>query len=371
MTLPPSRLAEHPNGVSPVQAPLMEGALDIVGDVHGELEALQALLRQLGYGPGGDHPDGRHLVFVGDLCDRGADSGAVVQWVADRVSTGRAQCVLGNHELNLLLQLRKQANGWFFGEDHDRKKGRFTECTPATEIQRQTFLTFFASLPLTLARADLRVVHAAWHPGSLAALGAGAVSIPRAYSQLSTQSAAWVQSQGLGAAVNQAYREWGAQLTNPEATVPLLPALGQADEHFQMSNPIRVLTSGVEQLAQKAFYASGKWRMVTRVPWWNDYRDAVPVVFGHYWRRARPHPREQFSRDEPDLFAGAAANQWVGPRQTAFCVDFSVGMRYQERPLDSDQIYGGRLGAVRWPEQTLVFDDGQCLPMVLRSSGAG
>lgn len=53
--------------------PLLDGPLDIVGDVHGELQALQALLVRLGYDECGEHPGGRRLVFVGDLCDRSPD----------------------------------------------------------------------------------------------------------------------------------------------------------------------------------------------------------------------------------------------------------------------------------------------------------
>jgi hypothetical protein len=62
-------------------APLFEGKLDIVGDIHGEIEALDALLTVLGYGPDGEHAQGRRLVFVGDLVDRGPDSPAVVERV--------------------------------------------------------------------------------------------------------------------------------------------------------------------------------------------------------------------------------------------------------------------------------------------------
>ena len=42
---------------------LPQGALDIVGDIHGEHDALCALLRHLGYDAGGRHPEGRTLVF--------------------------------------------------------------------------------------------------------------------------------------------------------------------------------------------------------------------------------------------------------------------------------------------------------------------
>ena len=85
---------------SPLIAPLRDGPVDVVGDVHGEIDALNALLAQLGYDERGAHPQGRHLVFIGDLCDRGPDSPAVLERVMDLVQRGAAQGVLGNHELN-------------------------------------------------------------------------------------------------------------------------------------------------------------------------------------------------------------------------------------------------------------------------------
>ncbi len=60
---------------------LFSGPIDIVGDIHGEIEALRQLLKSLGYDQYGIHPDGRRLVFVGDLVDRGPNSPAVVELV--------------------------------------------------------------------------------------------------------------------------------------------------------------------------------------------------------------------------------------------------------------------------------------------------
>src|SRR5436190_20092060 len=94
--------------------PLFEGPLDVVGDVHGEIDALVALLRRLGYDEQGRHPEGRRLVFVGDLTDRGPDSPAVVERVRRLVEAERAQCVLGNHEFNILAERLKPENSWLF-----------------------------------------------------------------------------------------------------------------------------------------------------------------------------------------------------------------------------------------------------------------
>lgn len=356
--------APHPS--APVFGTLLPGPLDIVGDVHGELAALHALLNRLGYGSDGSHPDRRRLVFVGDLCDRGPDSPGVIRYVAGLVAMGRAQCVLGNHELNLLRGAPKPANGWFFATDHDRANGKLLDCKQATAAEREAFPDFFAGLPLALERKDLRIVHAAWHAESITALGRELPGHPvlDVYRRHAATAERWAEQSDVTATAQQEYRDWGKYLADDNVRVPLLDAIGTQDEHFQMSNPVRVLTSGVERLASATFFASGKWRMVNRVAWWHDYQDDVPVLFGHYWRWASPGSSALYSRGERDLFTGVALNAWVGPRSNAFCVDFSVGVRYRERPRTAGKPYRGRLGAVRWPERELVFDDGERLPLV-------
>lgn len=342
-------------------AALASGALDIVGDVHGELAALQALLQQLGYDSDGQHPDDRHLVFVGDLCDRGPDSPGVIELVQALCAAGQAQCVLGNHELSVLRGSPKPGNGWFFAENHDHHAGRFPHCRAASTAQRVQFPQFLASLPLTLSRDDLRVVHAAWHPASLLTLSAdnGGQPLTDIYREYGQRAEQWARDSALMRAAGDEYRLWNALLNSEQACVPLLPAIGRMDEHFQMSNPVRVLTSGMERLASRTFYASGKWRMVERVAWWHNYQDEPAVIFGHYWRWSGREAQRLFSRGEPDLFDGQDANRWLGPRANAFCVDFSAGVRYRERPLAAGAQYLGRLAAVRWPERELVFDDGE------------
>lgn len=70
---------------------LPEGPTDIIGDIHGEYEALQSLLQTLGYSDSGHHPQGRKLVFTGDLVDRGPDSPAVMEQVMALGAAGAAQ----------------------------------------------------------------------------------------------------------------------------------------------------------------------------------------------------------------------------------------------------------------------------------------
>jgi protein phosphatase len=82
------------------------GPFDIIGDVHGCRSELQALLERLGYDADGRHSEGRKVIFLGDLVDRGPDTPGVLRIVMNMVESGTALCVPGNHEVKLLRKLR-------------------------------------------------------------------------------------------------------------------------------------------------------------------------------------------------------------------------------------------------------------------------
>ncbi|HRZ25083.1 MAG TPA: polynucleotide kinase-phosphatase, partial [Candidatus Contendobacter sp.] len=89
------------------------GPFDIIGDVHGCFDELCRLLDQLGYqlDTGGEtwrvaHPQGRKLVFVGDLVDRGPQTPDVLRLAMAAVNSGNGYCVVGNHDLKLVKALR-------------------------------------------------------------------------------------------------------------------------------------------------------------------------------------------------------------------------------------------------------------------------
>jgi len=341
-------------------AALFDGALDLVGDVHGEHEALDHLLQALGYDAAGDHPEGRRLVFVGDLTDRGPDSVSVVLKVARLVRDGRAQCIAGNHELNILRKAPKEGNGWVLPVNHDHAEGKFRASLSALDHHRAAIEQFFATLPLALERGDLRVVHACWHGPSIEALrtarDAGTVA---ADERFVASSQRLLEESGLLEAYQRERHEFGAALRDARAAPPLLPAIAEFGARRQMANPVRVLTSGIERPARAPFYSGGRWRMVERVAWWQEYQDPIPVVFGHFWRRPLAAPADATDeRSGPDLFAGTRFDQWLGPRHNAFCVDYSIGRRFLERERRLRPGTSTRLGAIRWPEAELVFDDG-------------
>jgi protein phosphatase len=102
------------------------GPFDIIGDIHGCCDELERLLHQLGYQKqpiasffltelGNElssardiyrHPDGRKVIFLGDLVDRGPRILDTIALVQNMVKAGQALCVVGNHDDKLLRQMQ-------------------------------------------------------------------------------------------------------------------------------------------------------------------------------------------------------------------------------------------------------------------------
>ncbi len=92
----------------------LHGPFDIIGDVHGCLDELVELLGELDYEVIRDeanrpvdavHPQGRTVVFVGDLVDRGPSSVGVLRLAMGMHAAGHALAVPGNHEAKLIRAL--------------------------------------------------------------------------------------------------------------------------------------------------------------------------------------------------------------------------------------------------------------------------
>lgn len=334
---------------------LREGPLDIVGDLHGEVTALEMLMSKLGYDHDGHHAQGRHLVFVGDLVDRGEDSPAIVGRVAELVEQGQAQCILGNHEINLLLDSRKEGNGWFYPEDqdHDIANGHFIDAPRPDPGQRSAILDWLGSLPLALEREDLRVVHACWHPPAISALRNETRSIQETHEAWSRKIEAECANEGLNISAAAEMACWAQALTDPNTVVPFLSATAAIESRKQTDHPIKSVTSGLEQPTSAPFFSGGKWRMNERVAWWNEYRDEPAVIFGHYWRWAGDEADATARSRGPNLFQGYSAWDWLGPKRNAMCVDYCAGLRWRERNARITP-HRGVAGAVQWPERNVV-----------------
>ncbi len=336
---------------------LPDGALDIIGDVHGEMAALQSLLQHLGYDETGAHPQGRKLVFVGDLCDRGPDSPAVLAWFKQAYDAGHALMVLGNHELNALVHEPKDGSGWFFPEREAKDALNYAPWQTLPQQQRPALEAWLAQQPLVLERADLRIVHAAWLPERLAELDAAfGEPLVTQYRRYDAELVAQVENAPWYADYLNEQAQYSEAAENPHALPPPMPATARYELERSRLHPIRALTSGAERLADAPFYAGGRWRFTARSAWWAHYHDAPAVVIGHYWRSWLPQPSAPHRED----LLPEAGNAWHGARHNVFCVDFSAGARWRARKKGADPAASPfRLAALRWPEKTLMFDDGE------------
>jgi hypothetical protein len=302
---------ETPRRAESLVRRLFEGEIDVIGDVHGEIEALDELMGHLGYTSDGAHPEGRRMVFLGDLTDRGPDSLAVVELVRSLIDSGRAQCVLGNHDLNILLNHEKAENKWFFGKPF-LHGGRTIPQKQATDGARSSIVAFFKELPLVLERPGLRIVHACWNPEM--------VNVARA------------AEEAIG--LHDRYHDLiEAEIKSREN----LDLIERRLQH-QNRNPVKMLTSGPEERADQPFIAGGKVRQERRVQWWKDYDEPEVCVFGHY-----------ATLPEEPIGAGRA-----------ICIDFGAGKRWVERlTATAGRPFRYKLAALRFPEMRLVLDDGK------------
>lgn len=312
--------------------------IDIVGDVHGHLEPLQRLLDRLGYAADGRHPDGRRLVFIGDLGDRGPDSPGVFELVMQAVAAGRAVCVLGNHELPFLdaedEPRRKPGNAWFFDDDPEagaRDAAIFGPFTRAMPAQRQRIAAFCDTLPVVVRHPRLRLVHACWDEASIGFIrDLGTASNRVIAAACAARAAALLAASGLteryraareALAERRQMRDWRPDLAIEPGEQQLIADLIAGEEVEQTGNPLRLLTSGLEAPAPVPRWLGRKWRFLERRPWWEQRPPSHPTVIGHYWRQRRHLPMQPYDEHRA-LFGASAAHDWLGRERRTMCVDY-------------------------------------------------
>jgi hypothetical protein len=140
---------------------------DLIGDIHGHADALQRLLRQLGYARqrGVYSHTERRVIFLGDFIDRGPQIRETLEIVRPMIDSGAALAVMGNHELNALAFHTPDPNrpGSHLRPHNEKNSQQHAETmrqVPAGELA--SYLDWFRTLPLWLDLNGLRVVHACW-----------------------------------------------------------------------------------------------------------------------------------------------------------------------------------------------------------------
>lgn len=337
-------------------ASLPDTPLDIVGDIHGEIDALESLIHHLGYQNDGRHPENRKLVFVGDFIDRGPDSPQVLRRIQQWVANGNAFAILGNHEINLLANDAKDGSGWYFPQQYpiDQKRYRYQMME---ETEKSALVDFLNTLPIALERKDLRIIHALWQPEKIQQLRLLEENITpqQAYFHFEKLRKEAIRLESWFEQYQQEHHYYHHHCRIETEPMPMMESIALRDLFCNDFNPLRSLTCGTENFAKKPFFAAGRWRMTTRTAWWNDYQETTPVIIGHYWRQWQPETPQTLFPEPP--------NAWLGAKKNVFCVDYSVGARWRIREKSlAHQPY--RLAALRFPEQVLIFDDGEMVETI-------
>lgn len=294
---------------------------DIIGDIHGRADELEALLLKLGYERHKSayrHPE-RKAIFVGDFIDGQGQHRKTFDICRSMVEQETALAVMGNHEFNAICYSISDGAGDFLrphNEKNIRDHAEFIAEFPFQSSIHQEAISWFKTLPLFLDLGELRIIHAVWHHTSFPIVAP--------------------------------FLDENNCLT-PDAYVPA------SDKSHSLYHAIEYLLKGIElELPPGVSFRDkkGNLRTAARIRWWDEqathwsnatigtgqaelpntplpeqryrYTDTVPLFVGHYWMSGQPRPMSD---------------------QVA-CVDYSVA-----RP-------GGRLVAYRWSgEQKLIQDN--------------
>jgi len=348
---------------SPVVTASTDAAgIDVVGDVHGQHDALVALGRRLGYRVDGDwsHPDHRALVFLGDLVDRGPDSLGVAELVMDLVARRRAICLMGNHEYNLVAYSR--------GLTGPKRSNRPTIADMEARPDRWApVLAFFAQLPVAIEMPGLRLVHAVWHLEHLArvrpVLGSDPATAPGARPRRNGRMGR--ARSGDPVAILESSILLRSPFLDADDGPRLHPALPTEEVAPGNDTPFEILLKGFEEPSEEPFIdADGNPRYLVRVAWWRSPGPYIPgdgrLVFGHYWN-VPPTPGRERETVPPHPSGHPALRRWTAAHAPQVPPEGDV-------PLDEDTRFvcvdyngvarvgaGACVGAYRHPEHAVVW----------------
>ncbi|MEY2982682.1 MAG: hypothetical protein RL562_2909 [Planctomycetota bacterium] len=269
----------------------MTDRFDIIGDVHGQLPELRALLERMGYEPKGNgyrHPE-RRVIFLGDFVDRGRWQREVIALARSMVEAGDALSVMGNHEYNAVAFFTPDGFGGHVRPRNVRTRRQHRAFLDAFETDPRGWrdaVEWFRTLPLWLDLGSIRVVHACWEPTLMRRvedLQGGSHLLGDALLHASGRRGTWE------------FEAIETLLKGKELPLPRGHAYRDKEGHRRHRIRVR-WWDGAATTYRAAFM--GPESTVTHIP--DDpidgdhlieySHDACPVVLGHYWLEGKPAP---------------------------------------------------------------------------------
>jgi bis(5'-nucleosyl)-tetraphosphatase (symmetrical) len=113
-----------------------------VGDIQGCAPSLKALVKKI--------PKKSYMIFLGDLVNRGPDSLGTLRQLKSLQESGRAECILGNHDLHLLAIDAGLRN----------TKGLDTVDAILRAADRKELINWMRNRPMALSNGKILAVHA-------------------------------------------------------------------------------------------------------------------------------------------------------------------------------------------------------------------
>jgi len=305
---------------------------DIIGDIHGFAQPLEALLHALGYTAQGSSyrpPSGRKVVFLGDLIDRGPQQLRVLEIVRSMVEAGNAHCILGNHEFNAIGYVSDSP--WTPGEclrpnrgaSEKARKNREQHADFLAQVgegsaQHLDWVEWFQSLPPFLDLGSIRVVHGCWDEEAVAVL----------------RERGWTPGVRLeGALLHEAYDktsrvQWARELLTCGFEIPLAEGHFIVDKAGHRHPNVRVANwrDWAREFHEVALVPKGQEEVLRGMDWPSELVisqiQGSPIFVGHHWFSGHP------AIESPKLA----------------CLDWSVAK-------------GGKLVAYRWNGESELQND--------------
>ena len=302
----------------------MKQKYDIIGDIHGCADQLEALLIELGYELHDNaytHPD-RKIIFLGDFVDRGNQQKRVLDIVRPMINDGHALSVMGNHEFNAICYATETSDGEFLrphttknSKQHEAFLGEYEFGSDAYDDA----INWFKTLPVYLDLDDIGIVHACWDEESFSAIE------PYLNDDKTITDEAY---QEYGNSSSPLFDAIERVLKGPEQPLPLKLHFKDKDGHTRSNARINWWVSENAATSQRLEFAGAQLseeqiRAVDDVSIRHQFNQPhKPTFIGHYWLHGIPQPLS-------DIVA---------------CVDYSVAK-------------GGKMTAYRWSGEENIEPD--------------